>query len=77
MNIAIEYINELAMNKLIKECGLRVIDNAVQLEEGLFSINLNENVIMKSYGVTNCVMIDLGGNKCFLEQNDFFTITIE
>lgn len=75
MNIAIEHINELAMNKLIEECGFRVIDNAVQLEEGLFSINLNENVILKTFDED--VMIDLGGKKCFLGQDDFFTITIE
>lgn len=76
MNIAIEHINEEAMNNLIDSCGLRVIDNAVQLEEGLFSINLNENVILKTFGEDG-VMVDLAGNKCFLEQNDFFTITIE
>lgn len=76
MTITIEHINEEAMKKLIDECTIRVIDSCEQMEEGLFTITLNENALLKTFGQEG-LMVDLGGNKCFLEHNDFFTITIE
>lgn len=75
MTITIEHINEEAMNELINECTIRVIDSCQQMEEGLFSITLNENAILKTLG--DELLIDLCGNKCFLSQNDFFSIIIE
>lgn len=75
MTITIEHINEEAMNKIIEECGIKAIDKFVQLEEGLFSINMNENVIMKTYPEE--IMFDFKGNKSFISRDDFFTITIE
>lgn len=75
MTITIDHINEEAMKKLINECSIRVIDHCEQMEEGLFSISLNENVILKTF--SEDIMIDLGGNKCFLDQNEFFSIIIE
>ena len=75
MTITIEHINEEAMKNLINECTIRVIDSCEQVEEGLFIITLNENTILKTLG--DEVLIDLGGNKCFISKDDFFTITIE
>lgn len=75
MTITIDHINEESMKKLINECSIRVIDHCEQMEEGLFTISLNENAILKTFGED--VMVDLGGNKCFLDQNEFFTIMIE
>lgn len=75
MTITIEHINELALRKLIEECTIRVIDSCEQMEEGLFTISLNENALLRTLGDT--VLIDLAGNKCFIGQNDFFTIIIE
>lgn len=77
MTITIDHINEEAMKKLINECSIRVIDHCEQMEEGLFTISLNENAILKAFGEDSGVMVDLGGNKCFLDQNEFFTIIIE
>ena len=76
MTITIDHINEEAMKKLINECSIRVIDHCEQMEEGLFTISLNECVILKTFG-DDGVMIDLAGNKCFIDQDDFFTIIIE
>ena len=75
MIIIIDHINEKAMKKLVNECTVRVFDHCEQMEEGLFTCGLNENVILKTYG-DGGVMIDLAGNKCFIDQDDFFTITI-
>lgn len=76
MTITIEHINEEALKKLINECTIRVIDSCEQMEEGLFTITLNENALLKTFGQEG-LMVDLGGFKCFLNQDDFFTITIE
>lgn len=75
MTITIEHINEEAMKQLINECTIRVIDSSQQMEEGLFTITLNENAILKTLG--DEVLIDLGGNKCIISENNFFTIIIE
>ena len=75
MTITIGHINEETMKKLINECTIRVIDRCERVEEGLFIITLNENTILKTLG--DEVLIDLGGNKCIINENDFFTIMIE
>lgn len=75
MTITIEHINELAVEQLINECSIRIFKSCVHMEEGLYTCVLNENAIIKTLG--DEVLIDLGGNKCFLNKSDFFTITIE
>lgn len=75
--ITIEHINEEAMKKLINECSVRVFNHCEQMEEGLFTCGLNENAILKVFSEDSGIMVDLGGNKCFIDQNDFFTIIIE
>ena len=76
MKITIDHINEKAMKKLIDECTIRIFDHCEQMEEGLFTCGLNENAILKVFG-NEGLMVDLGGNKCFIDQDDFFTIIIE
>lgn len=76
MTITIEHINEESMRQLIEECTIRVIDSCEQMEEGLFTITLNENALLRTFG-DDVLLIDLAGNKCFISQNDFFTIIIE
>lgn len=75
MGITIYGLSEKALERLRNDCGARIFyGDPFETHEGVYEVIINESAIIKI--CVDMVVIDLGGRKSYIADNEFFSMTV-
>lgn len=77
MGITIYGLSERALERLQNECGARIFyGDPFERGDvyGVYDVVINESAIIKI--CVDMIVLDLGGRKSYIANNEFFTMTV-